>query len=60
MSISSCPVSGSAGGECPVGGSSRSGQTRRGCAFSAAAQPGDLHAAFDVSEGKQILTTGTD
>ncbi|KNB12503.1 hypothetical protein FOXG_12094 [Fusarium oxysporum f. sp. lycopersici 4287] len=51
MSISSCPVSGSAGGECPVGGSSRSGQTRRGCAFSAAAQPGDLHAAFDIPRG---------
>ncbi|KAJ9414201.1 hypothetical protein QL093DRAFT_2467257 [Fusarium oxysporum] len=52
MSISSCPVSGSAGGECPVGGSSRSGQTRRGCAFSAAAQPGDLHAAFDAGHDK--------
>ncbi|KLO97313.1 nitric-oxide synthase, salivary gland [Fusarium fujikuroi] len=52
MSISSCPVSGSVGGECPVGGgSSRSGQTRRGCAFSAAAQPGDLHAAFDIPRG---------
>ncbi|KAI1043782.1 hypothetical protein LB505_012458 [Fusarium chuoi] len=54
MSISSCPVSGSVGGECPVGGgSSRSGQTRRGCAFSAAAQPGDLHAAFDRTKDDQ-------
>ncbi|KAF4990484.1 hypothetical protein FGRMN_8441 [Fusarium graminum] len=51
MSLQSCPMSGSASGECPVSGSSRLGQARRGCAFSGAAQPGDLHAAFDLPRG---------
>ncbi|KAF5664743.1 hypothetical protein FHETE_7015 [Fusarium heterosporum] len=51
MSLQSCPMSGSVTGECPVSGSSRLGQTRRGCAFSGVAQPGDLHAAFDLPRG---------
>ncbi|RSL73984.1 hypothetical protein CEP53_000607 [Fusarium sp. AF-6] len=53
MSIASCPVSGSAGGQCPVSGNARAGQgqMRRGCAFSGMAQPGDIHAAFDIPRG---------
>ncbi|RSL88897.1 hypothetical protein CEP51_001518 [Fusarium floridanum] len=52
MSIASCPVSGSAGGQCPVSGNARgAGQMRRGCAFSGVAQPGDIHAAFDIPRG---------
>ncbi|KAI8712865.1 Cytochrome b5 heme-binding domain-containing protein [Fusarium sp. LHS14.1] len=51
MSLTSCPVSGSAGGQCPVSGTSRAGQMRRGCAFSGMAQPGDIHAAFDIPRG---------
>ncbi|KAF7556520.1 hypothetical protein G7Z17_g1310 [Cylindrodendrum hubeiense] len=57
MSVASCPVSGSMGGMCPVGASSsnrvRSGSTRgpRGCSFSGVAQPGDIHAAFDIPRG---------
>ena len=49
MSLASCPVSGSTGGLCPASGSSRVGQAR-GCAFAGAIQPGDIRAAFDVSE----------
>ncbi|KAI1477970.1 hypothetical protein F4774DRAFT_180178 [Daldinia eschscholtzii] len=57
MSEYSCPASGSVGGRCPVGhtGSSRSRSNSRmgprGCAFSGYAQPGDLHAAFDIPRG---------
>lgn len=54
MSIQSCPVSGMAGSQCPVG--SVSGHSRpssrmgpRGCSFSGYCQPGDIHAAFDAS-----------
>ncbi|CAJ0554480.1 Ff.00g129930.m01.CDS01 [Fusarium sp. VM40] len=47
----SCPVSGSVEGQCPVGGSSKPAQGRRGCAFSGASQPGDIHAAFDIPRG---------
>lgn len=57
MSVASCPVSGSMGGMCPVGAGAsnrtRSGTASsrgpRGCSFSGVAQPGDIHAAFDVS-----------
>ncbi|KAK3998190.1 alpha subunit of putative sulfite reductase [Cladorrhinum sp. PSN332] len=51
----SCPVSGMAGGQCPAGSvagsrsSSRMGP--RGCTFSGYAQPGDIHAAFDIPRG---------
>ncbi|KAM5354753.1 hypothetical protein ACJ41O_001400 [Fusarium nematophilum] len=55
MSLASCPVSGSMGGQCPVGGSRAAGTPqngmRRGCAFSGMAQPGDIHAAFDIPRG---------
>ncbi|KAH7183585.1 uncharacterized protein B0J16DRAFT_290214 [Fusarium flagelliforme] len=54
MSRASCPVSGSAGTSCPMSmsRSSRGGQQqRRGCAFSGASQPGDIHAAFDIPRG---------
>ncbi|SPJ78128.1 related to nitric-oxide synthase, salivary gland [Fusarium torulosum] len=51
MSHASCPVSGSVAGQCPASGSSRPGQTRRGCGFSGASQPGDIHAAFDIPRG---------
>ncbi|KAI8652845.1 Cytochrome b5 heme-binding domain-containing protein [Fusarium keratoplasticum] len=54
MSLASCPVSGSAGGQCPVSGTSRAGQMRRGCAFSGMAQPGDIHAAFDIPRGVDV------
>ncbi|RTE84325.1 hypothetical protein BHE90_001192 [Fusarium euwallaceae] len=55
MSIASCPVSGSAGGQCPVSGNARgAGQMRRGCAFSGVAQPGDIHAAFDIPRGVDV------
>ncbi|KAL2116173.1 hypothetical protein VTJ04DRAFT_10428 [Mycothermus thermophilus] len=55
MSIASCPVSGMAGGRCPAstGSHSRSSSRMgpRGCAFSGYAQPGDIHAAFDIPRG---------
>ncbi|KAF5025351.1 hypothetical protein F66182_2562 [Fusarium sp. NRRL 66182] len=51
MSLASCPVSGTAGGKCPVSSSSRVTQSRRGCAFSGVSQPGDIHAAFDIPRG---------
>ncbi|KAI2621760.1 hypothetical protein GGR54DRAFT_78796 [Hypoxylon sp. NC1633] len=51
----SCPVSGSVGGNCPVGhaSSTRSNSRMgpRGCTFSGYCQPGDLHAAFDIPRG---------
>ncbi|UZP43345.1 hypothetical protein NXS19_011161 [Fusarium pseudograminearum] len=58
MSRASCPVSGSIGASCPASRSSRGSRShsrsqsqRRGCAFSGASQPGDLHAAFDIPRG---------
>ncbi|KAM0370728.1 hypothetical protein ACHAPY_010300 [Fusarium culmorum] len=61
MSRASCPVSGSIGASCPASRSSRGSHSRsqsqrsqsqrRGCAFSGASQPGDLHAAFDIPRG---------
>ncbi|EXK79177.1 hypothetical protein FOQG_16196 [Fusarium oxysporum f. sp. raphani 54005] len=50
MSLASCPVSGSTGGQCPASGSSRVGQAR-GCTFAGAIQPGDIRAAFDIPHG---------
>lgn len=55
----SCPVSGSVGGRgrCPAGAAASGRQSRsssrmgpRGCSFSGFSQPGDIHAAFDVSQ----------
>ncbi|KAF2179489.1 hypothetical protein K469DRAFT_641030 [Zopfia rhizophila CBS 207.26] len=49
-----CPVSGAAGGQCPVGAISRTNSRAgsrigpRGCTFSGFTQPGDIHAAFDI------------
>ncbi|KAI1214787.1 uncharacterized protein F4807DRAFT_404564 [Annulohypoxylon truncatum] len=55
MSERSCPVSGSVGGQCPVGhtNTSRSNSRMgpRGCSFSGYSQPGDIHAAFDIPRG---------
>ncbi|KAK4228683.1 alpha subunit of putative sulfite reductase [Podospora fimiseda] len=51
----SCPVSGMAGGQCPAGSVSGSRSSSRmgprGCTFSGYAQPGDIHAAFDIPRG---------
>ncbi|KAI1872346.1 uncharacterized protein JN550_004065 [Neoarthrinium moseri] len=53
MSERSCPVSGTAGGRCPVGtGSVRGSQLGpRGCSFSGFAQPGDVRTAFNIPNG---------
>ncbi|KAL6915081.1 hypothetical protein FSST1_012841 [Fusarium sambucinum] len=56
MSRASCPVSGSIGASCPASRSSRGSRNqsisqRRGCAFSGASQPGDIHSAFDIPRG---------
>ncbi|KAH8658059.1 sulfite reductase flavoprotein alpha-component [Xylariales sp. PMI_506] len=51
MSMRSCPVSGSAGGDCPAG-MGRSGP--RGCSFSGFTQPGDIRAAFQLGNGIDV------
>ncbi|KAF2661021.1 hypothetical protein K491DRAFT_687814 [Lophiostoma macrostomum CBS 122681] len=43
-----CPVSGSAARECPMGSNAGSRTGPRGCNFFGSAQPGDLHAAFNI------------
>ncbi|KAH7146705.1 cytochrome b5-like Heme/Steroid binding domain-containing protein [Dactylonectria estremocensis] len=59
MSVASCPVSGSMGGMCPVGGaahcnSASTSRGPRGCSFSGTDQPGDIHAAFDIPRGVDV------
>ncbi|KAJ8112822.1 hypothetical protein OPT61_g4898 [Boeremia exigua] len=53
-----CPVSGMAGGVCPVGstsGSKRGSRTGpRGCTMSGFAQPGDVHAAFGIPAHENV------